>query len=350
MSGVIEISLSALAANYRRLSRDAAAAVAAVVKADAYGLGAQRVVACLRQQGCQEFFVATLAEGLALRRAHPEVRIYVLEGVRESTISPLLAADLTPVLNSAEQLQIWSTTGARSDAAVHVDTGMQRLGLPYAQANALLAQYQVLPSLLLTHFARADEVGHQTLALQLSRLQAVVAAQRLRQPTLRTSVSNSAALLQGLGPEDLGRAGIGLYGGNPLSGPLNPMQTVVRMYAPVLQIRDVPEGVAVGYGGTHVTPQGTRLAVIGVGYADGVPRALSNCGQFWLGGRYCPIVGRVSMDLTVVEIGDAALEAGELAEVMGDHVRVDDMARQANTIAYEIFTGLGRRMPRKYLD
>jgi len=348
VSGQLTVSLSALAANYRLLSQHATGAVAAVVKADGYGLGAVPLATHLREQGCREFFVATCAEGLQLRQAHADLTIYVLEGAHAASLTAMVAADLTPVLNTPAQLSLWSDTGR--PAAVHVDTGMQRLGLPYTDAPHMLRHSGVPLQLFVSHFARADESGHASLQQQMARAVPVYQALRGLHPGLRLSLCNSAAMLQGLGPEDLGRAGIGLYGGNPFSQRSNPMHTVLTMHARVLQVREVGSGVPVGYGGTFVAAQPTRVAVLGVGYADGLPRLLSNRGQVWLGGQRCPILGRVSMDLTAVDVSGLEVEEGDEAEVIGAAISVDEVASWADTIAYEIMTGISRRMPKRYVS
>ena len=347
MSGRLTVSLSALAANYATLKAHARGDVAAVVKADGYGLGAAAIASKLRSQGCSEFFVATCDEGIQLRQALPEETIYVLEGAHAQSLQALINANLTPVLNTPAQCAAWSATSR--PAAVHVDTGMQRLGLPYAQAVQILEQSNLTPTVLVSHFARADEPQHPSVAEQLSRINPVFETLRESCPSLRLSLCNSAALLQGVGPEHLGRAGIGLYGGNPYDDQPNPMQPVVTMHARVLQVREVASGVAVGYGGSYVTASATRLAILGVGYADGLPRLLSNKGRVWLAGQYCPIVGRVSMDLTAVDVGSLVVEEGDEAEIFGSHVPVDEVAHHAQTIAYEILTGVSRRMVRAYL-
>ena len=205
-------------------------------------------------------------------------------------------------------------------------------------------------TLLISHFARADEPGHAANGEQMARIAPIYQALQAAHPGIRLSLCNSAALLQGLGPEDLGRAGIGLYGGNPFDDRPNPMQPVVSMYARVLQVREVDAGVPIGYGGSFITPQPTRLAVLGVGYADGLPRLLSNRGQVWLGEQRCQIAGRVSMDLIAVDVGELEVAEGAEAEVFGSCIGIDEVAEQAGTIAYEILTGISRRMPRSYVD
>ncbi len=342
----LTVSLAALADNFHKLKDSAYADVGAVVKADGYGLGAARVARRLQDEGCTVFFVATVTEGTALRKVVSDYPIYVFEGATPDNVESLVSNQLTPVLNSLPQCDRWVPT--RRAAAVHVDTGMQRLGLSPAEVGHIDPTLSV--ELVMSHFARADESGHSFTAQQLKSFADAVAWLRKRQASLRVSVTNSAGMLAGLGPEDLGRAGIGLYGGNPLSGTANPMTPVATVEAQVLQVRQVEQGAPVGYGGTHIAPKATRLATLGIGYADGIPRLLSNCGRVWLQEAFCPIVGRVSMDSLVVDVGDLAVAEGDWAELLGRHVSVDAVADLAQTLSYEVLTGLGQRLERVYVD
>ncbi len=348
MNNRLIVSRAALEENYRRLKARAAGDVAAVVKANAYGLGAAEVGSSLERAGCAEFFVATAAEGVELRAALPDATIYVLEGVWQETAAALRDAELVPVLNTAAQCQVWSSSG--QPAALHVDTGMQRLGLDPAEAASVLDSVSCPITLLLTHFARADEPEHPANAEQLRRIQPVYAALKGRRSAVRLSLANSAALLSGVGPEHLGRAGIGLYGGNPFTGRENPMCAVARLEARVLQVRSIAAGVPVGYGGAFTSPAPMQLATVAAGYADGVPRLLSDNGRVFIAGEFCEIVGRVSMDMVHVDVTGIAVAEGDWAELMGVHVTVDEIAERAQTLAYEILTGIGGRVPRLYID
>jgi alanine racemase len=347
MSTRLSVSLAAVAGNYDRLCARAAGRVAAVVKADGYGLGAGPIAQHLAQLGCVEFFVATSDEGRQLRRVLPEPVIYILEGATAESVETLVEHELTPVLNSLSQCARWNPT--RRGAALHIDTGMYRLGLAPDEAATLPNDLAL--TLVITHLACADEPDNPANASQVAQIQGLYQSLRRRFPNAGLSICNSGGLLAGLGPEDVGRGGIGLYGGNPHTAGANPMQPVACFEAQVLQIRDVPPGSHVGYGGTYTAPTGgVRLAVVGAGYADGVPRLLSGHGSVWLGGRQCPIVGRVSMDCTNVDIGDADVAEGDWAELLGTHIELDTVAALAQTIGYEILTGLGRRTSRTYLD
>lgn len=343
MSARVRIDADALAANYALFQRNARPGTAgAVVKADGYGLGAAEVARTLARAGCSDFFVATAAESLVLRAALPAARIWVFEGALEETAGELLSADATPILNHSGQLEIWRRQGAGRPAAVHVDTGMERLGFAWQGDPGELAGVEI--SLLLTHLACADEPDHPLNARQLSRLE----PWRRALPTVPLSVGNSAAILSGMAG-GLGRPGIGLYGANPyLRGP-NPMRTVATFEARILQMREIAAGATVGYGATFTAAAPRTLAVIGAGYADGIPRLLSNRGQVAIGGVRCPVVGRVSMDLTVIDATGVEARVGDWVEVFGSTISVDEVAAWADTMAYEVLTGLAQRACREWL-
>ncbi|MEQ8860600.1 MAG: alanine racemase [Pseudomonadales bacterium] len=349
MSARLRIDLGALAANYQ-LFRDAASpgVAGAVVKADGYGLGAPEVVRALARSGCENFFVATSAEGVdvraALPAALPDPRIFVFEGAQDDTVMDLLGADLVPILNHAGQLAVWREAAAGRPAAVHVDTGMHRLGFP---ADVTAAHFRgVRITLLLTHLARADEPDHEMNRRQLERFSRA----REALPGVDVSIGNSAAVLAGGDfAGDLCRPGIGLYGGNPFLDRPTPVRPVVTLEGRILQLRDVAAGESVGYGATFTARAPLRLAVVGLGYADGLPRLLSNRGEVAVGGRRCAIVGRVSMDLTTVDVSGVDAAVGDWVEFVGPQVLVDEVAAWAETIPYEILTGLGARPRRDFV-
>ncbi len=354
--GILTIDLDAVAANWR-LIRDAVAPqgarAAAVVKADSYGLGADRVARRLAAEGCRSFVVASLDEGMAVRAViGPDPAILVLGGPFAGCEGDFTAHDLTPVLNSPEQMRRWADKGGGRPSVLHVDTGMSRLGLTPDEVgdladSPLLAA--VRPVLLMSHLACADESGHPMNAQQLARLQA--AQQRLGIP--RASFANSSGVF--LGPAyhfHLVRPGMALYGLNPTPGAANPMAPVVRLEARIIQVRAVDEGMTVGYGATHQIAGPRRLATVAAGYADGLLRSLSNRAFGWLEGVRVPLVGRVSMDLIifdVTEVPEAQAQAGALVELVGPHQSADDLADLAGTIGYEVLTALGRRYHRHYL-
>ena len=354
---VLTVDLAALRANYRRLCRQAGGArVAGVVKADAYGLGAERVAPVLWAEGCRTFFVAHLSEALALRPVLPdEAEILVLNGLAPGDERRCADAGIAPVINSAAQLDAWSALaralGRPLPAALQVDSGMARLGLAPEEVAAIAADPARLDgidvTLVMSHLACADEPNHPANRAQLEAFR-VLAAQL---PEARRSLANSAGVF--LGPDfhfDLCRPGIALYGGQPFEGPENPMRAVARLDARVIQIREVPAGAGVGYGWSLVTPGAMRLATIGIGYADGWPRALSNRLGAYHEGQALGAAGRVSMDSVILDIGSAALKPGDLVELIGPHQSLGEVAATAGTIPYEILTALGQRFERRYVE
>jgi alanine racemase len=345
VSGRLRIDLDALAANYRMFQAAAAPADAAgVVKADAYGLGAIPVARRLWREGCRRYFVATAAEGAALRAGLPDARIYVFEGVEPDTAGTLLAADLVPVLNHEGQLDCWRAAAPGRSAAVLFDTGMHRLGFGW---DAPATTFDGVPlELLMTHLACADEPGHPLNRLQIERFAAI----RARHPGVPASIGNSAGALGVVGAAaELCRPGIGLFGGNPFSDRVNPMATVATLEGRVLQVRTVPAGEAVGYGASFRARGAVTLAIVGLGYADGLPRLLSNRGMAWVAGERRPIVGRVSMDLTVVDVTGLSVTVGDWVEFFGPRIPLDEVAGWAGTIGYELLTRLGPRLERIYV-
>jgi alanine racemase len=350
-SPLLRIDLDALARNFRALREAAAPAeCAAVVKADAYGLGVAPVVARLLREGCRRFFVATLAEARELRALSSEAEIYVFEGAVAGATASLEALRAVPVLNSLEQIERWR---GRGRALLHLDSGMTRLGLGERDV-AMLAERPMLldgieVELIATHLACADEPDHPRNAEQLAQFERL----RAQLPSAPTSIGNSAGLLGGPATRgDLVRPGIALYGGNPFGGRPNPMERVVTLTAPILQIREIDTVSAVGYGATYAAEPRARLAIVGIGYADGYRRSLGNRGVAAVGGQRVPVVGRVSMDLTVLDISalpSDSVRAGDSAELIGENVGLDEVAELAGTIGYEILTGLGRRLRREYV-
>lgn len=370
--GRVTIDLPALAANYRLLCRTAAPArVAGVVKANAYGLGIDVVAPVLWREGCRTFFVALPSEGVALRQILPDAEIYVLAGLfGPESAGAYREAELLPVLNDLADISLWEAFGwdgetAPRPCAIHVDTGMNRLGLTPDQALAFLSENAITgalsPRLVMSHLACGDETRSPMNAEQLHRFQAVAS----RFSGVESSLANSAGLF--LDPAfhfDLVRPGIALYGGRPSDGPAaNPMRPVVTVEARVVQVREVPAGGVVSYGGTHSLTRDSRVAVVAAGYADGLHRALSGAGvplrepvaaggEAWVQGRRVPIVGRVTMDLTlldVTELGADAVGHGDHVEFFGHNIPLDEAAAAAGTISYELLTSIGRRYHRRVL-
>lgn len=353
-TGAIVVDLGALARNFTKLRALAAPAeCAAVVKADAYGLGVAPVVARLQREGCRRFFVASLAEGQELRRLAPEAPIYVFEGIVDARGDALAAASLTPVLNSLEQIEKWAARPLPAPAALQIDTGISRLGMTASEVAALARNAALLErlsiDLVLTHFACADEPSHALNCEQLRRFETL----RRLLPAAPTSIGNSAAIFVDAAHRgDVVRPGIALYGGNPFSDRANPMEPVATLRARILQIREVDEPLTVGYGATHRVLPPARLAVVGVGYADGYPRSLGNVGVVVVNGRRAPVVGRVSMDLTCIDVSGvpaSEVRVGDWVELFGPTMPIDAVAEAAGTISYELLVGLGPRLRRQYV-
>jgi alanine racemase len=357
-SASLTVRLGAIAANYRTMRHMAGrAAVAAVVKADGYGLGAKIVAPALAGAGCDIFFVAQLAEGLALRPLLPHARIFVLDGAAPAAVPALVAHNLTPVLNSLPDIAAWAAAAPRGqrDAAIHIDTGMNRLGLKSEELSLLAAEWRerlrgINLVLLMSHLACADDLGPQAAMnrRQLTRFRTALAML----PPAPASLAASSGIF--LGPAyhfDLVRPGIGLYGVGP-KGRENPMKNVAVLKARVLQTRRIDKGDSVGYAATFRAKRPTMLATVALGYADGIRRAASNKGWAVFGGARAPFAGRVSMDLLTLDVTDLKKppQAGDAIELLGDSVPVSDVAEAWGTNAYEVLTGFSPRIPRRYTD
>ena len=357
-TGYLTIDLAALARNYERLSAEVAPArAAAVVKADAYGLGADRVSEKLHAHGCRHFFVAQFAEALALRPGLPaDATIFVLNGLQPGNEPACAEGGIVPVINSLEQWHRWAetarTAGRRLPAVLQFDTGMSRLGLPPEDRPALAGLVKDASGVdvlyIMSHLASADEPDSEQNAAQRAEMDLVTA----EFPQFPACFANSGGVFLGKPYHGvLARPGIALYGGAPTAGRKNPMEPVVSLDIAVVQVRTVPAGARIGYSGTHVTTAEMRLATIAAGYADGLPRSLSGKGAAYCDGVRLPIVGRVSMDSIILDISalpEGRLTLGSRVEILGPHQTLEDVARDAGTIAYEILTGLRHRYARQY--
>lgn len=353
-AGLLTIDLGAVVENWKRLASMApAAACAAVVKADAYGLGLGPVVGALAKAGCRSFFVARVAEAFAARAAVPDAAIHLLDGLPPGTAAVLRDARIHPVLGSVEEIAEWAQTGGDAPAALHVDTGMNRLGLPLEQAQQGPSAWPFVPALVMSHFVSSEIAADPLNALQMERFARVRGAFS----GVPGSLANSSGIF--LGPDahhDMLRPGYALYGGNPTPGSENPMREVVQLEATVLQVRDVPAGATTGYNAQWTASRPSRLATIAYGYADGFPRTASSGGEHRgaevvIDGRRCPIAGRISMDLSVVDITalpPGMVRRGDTATLLGDGIAIDEFAGWCGTNGYEILTRLGRRACRSY--
>ena len=354
----LTVDLDALAANFHAIrARGPAAETAPVLKADAYGTGAAPVGRRLWAEGARTFYVARASEGGTLRAAlGPDrpARIYVLDGCPVGAAPRLLAHDLVPVLNGLDQVEHWSLAaprGGRLPCALHIDTGLNRLGLRPEEATALadapgrLNRLDV--DLVMSHLACGGIPDHPMNPVQRDRFVAAAA----RFPEARKSLASSGAAFQTQDYAfDMIRAGISLYGGGPFDAPDPRIVPVATLDAPIVQVRSLRPGETVGYGATFTVDRPLRMAVIALGYADGILRTFSPGGYGWLAGRRCQMLGRISMDLIamdVTEVADAA--PGQRVELFGPNLAIDTVARQAGTVSYELLTRIAARVPRVHV-
>jgi alanine racemase len=364
--GILTVDLGALAANWRTLKKSAETAeCSAVVKADAYGIGIEQAVPALSGAGCRTFFVAQLSEAVRVRAVAPDAAVYVLNGLPPGTAPTFARQSLRPVLGSQDEIDEWAEFGRAQSlklpAAIHVDTGMNRLGLSVAESLALHGDVRLdrfEPALVMSHLVSAEEPGDPINRRQIEAF----AALRQALPAVRASLANSSGIFLPQNPHhDLVRPGIALYGGNPTPARSNPMRPVVGLEGRIIQVRTVEDGEAVGYNAQWTARGRRRLAVLSVGYADGYLRAAGATdaklrdgvpsGEAIVAGRRCPFAGRVSMDLIAVDITDVdetAVKRGDFATLIGGDLTVDEVGRRAGTISYEILTDLGRRYARIY--
>ena len=362
LGGQLSIDLGALARNWRALDKVSAGALtAAVVKADAYGTGIEQASKALHAAGARFFFVATPDEGMAVRAAVPDAHIFILYGLYPGAANLYIRQNLMPVLSSMSMLEEWMAKCIERNeaypAAFHFDTGINRLGFRLNEASLVRESIEKLgyaPQMVMSHLACADTPNHQKNRTQLALFGSVMA----QFPGIPASLANSAGLMTGRDYHfQMVRPGIALFGGRAVGGRKNPMQPVVTLHVPILQVTEGRTGETVGYGATYTLNRPSKLAVLGYGYADGFLRALSGTnprpgGKVFIRGKHCPVIGRISMDLTVVdvtELGSDLPTPGEGAEVLGANVSVDDQADAAGTIGYEILTSLKGRYSRNYV-
>jgi alanine racemase len=361
VGGVLTIDLVAIEANWKRLaSMTVPAECAAVVKADGYGCGIDVVTRQLLAAGCRTFFVADIAEGRRVRAIAPQATIYVLSGIFPNTPPALAEARLRPVINSLTELAEWdafvATHNWAGGAALHVDTGMNRLGLATEDAAAIAPRVQSANhgfTLVMSHLACAETPDHPMNDKQIRAFRDV----RIQFRGVPSSLANSSGIfLAGTVHCDLVRPGAALYGVNPMPGKPNPMRPVVGLLGRILQVRHVKRGDTAGYCADWTASRASRLAIIAVGYGDGYFRSTAAArskpaASVMIAGKRCPIVGRVSMDMIAVDITDlpeGSAHRGDFATLIGAGIGVDDLAAAAGTIGYEVLTHLGRRYQRVY--
>jgi alanine racemase len=360
-TGVLTVDLDAIVANWRKLEKTAVPAeCAAVIKADAYGCGIDPVATALAGAGCKTFFVATLDEARAARAALPSAAIYVLDGFFQNCGDAFAKIDARPVIGDLNELAEWDVFCRRSGwaggVAIHIDTGINRLGLSVAEAQGIIPRINAGDhgiTLVMSHLASAEQLNHPLNARQLASFREIASLFS----NVPASLSNSSGVFLGAAFQfDMVRPGAALYGINPTPEADNPMRPVVDLKARIVQIRNVEKGETVGYGGTWTARRQTRLAIIAAGYADGYFRAASaNDGtrgaEVVVAGKRCAVAGRISMDLTAIDVTDLeknAARRGHMVTLIGEGITVDEIAHHFGTIGYEVMTSLGRRFARLY--
>ena len=359
--GILTVDLAAIEANWRSLGHRAMPAeCAAVIKADGYGCGIEKVAAALAKAGCKTFFVADLAEARQVRNVAPDPAIYVLNGLLSGTAGSYADIRARPVIGSMVELAEWDAFASvnqwHGGAALHVDTGMNRLGISVNEAAALAPRIRSENhgiTLLMSHLACAEQPEHPLNERQISVFREV----RMLYRGIPSSLANSSGIFLGQAAHcDMVRPGVALYGVNPIPGKSNPMRPVIELQARIAQVRTVPRGETVGYDAAWTAKRTTRIAVVAVGYADGYLRAASASDEApgadaIVAGQRCPLAGRVSMDLLAIditELPDNAARRGDLATLIGGEITVDALAAAVGTIGYEVLTSLGRRYHRVY--
>jgi len=372
---VITIDLGVVGANWRALKDLVApAACAAVVKANAYGLGADRVIPALTNAGCEVFFVATVTEAKKTRNLAPQSTIYVLDGLLPDAAGAMLDCNGWPVLSSLQEAREWGKHASAQGpdislpCALHVDTGLNRLGFDARDLQALAADMHLLGrldvKLVMSHMACADEPGHPMNETQRS----VFDGLQPLLPSVAASLAASDGLMLGASYHyDLVRPGYALYGGQAVSGQTTPVQPAVQVYARVLQVRDVAPSQTVGYSAAFSPTRPSRVATIAAGYADGIfrhasvstptprdtPETTEPAPCVAIGARTAPLIGRVSMDLITVDVTDfedQPVERGDWAEIIGPNLTIEEVGTVSGTIGYEVLTRLGQRFHRIYLN
>jgi alanine racemase len=359
--GFLTVDLGALVANWGILQRRTTPSeCAGVVKADAYGCGIEKVTTALSKGGCKTFFVADLPEARRVREVAPEAAIYVLNGLMPNTAPAYAELRARPVIGSVLELAEWDSfvtaQNWRGGAALHVDTGMNRLGISVNEAAAMAARIRTENhgiTLVMSHLACADQPEHPLNERQIALFREV----RLFYRGIPSSLANSSGIfLSDKAHCDVVRPGVALYGVNPTPGQPNPMQPVVELNARIVQVRSVPRGETVGYSATWTAHRATRIAVAAVGYADGYLRASGSSdetpgGFAIVNGKRCPLAGRISMDLLAIDVSElpeGTVRRGHIATLIGDELPIDEVALAASTIGYEFLTSLGRRYHRVY--
>jgi alanine racemase len=359
--GILTVDLAAIAANWNALAgMTVPVECAAVVKGDGYGCGLEPVTRTLYRAGCRTFFVADIPEGRRVRAVASDAAIYILNGVMPGSAQAFAADYLRPVISSTTELAEWdafvATRNWRGGGALHVDTGMNRLGITVDEAVAIAPRLQSENhgfTLLMSHLACAEIPGHPMNDRQIRLFREV----RMLYRGVASSLANSSGIfLGGTAYCDLVRPGVALYGVNPTPAKKNPMRPVVELKARIIQVRTINKGDTVGYGAAFTATRPSRIAIVAVGYADGFLRSAAAArgkpaAEVVVAGKRCPVAGRVSMDVLAVDVtdlSDGAVRRGDFATLIGGRLSVDDLAAGMGTIGYEVLTHLGRRYHRVY--
>ena len=355
----LEINIDSIIHNYQLINNKVGnTECAAVLKADAYGMGASVVAKALDKVGCSTFFVATIDEGIELRACFSknENQIAVLSGLLEGSEDIFYSNKLTPVLNDTEQIKKWAIYNKQkkisATSILHIDTGMNRLGLTINELYDIIKNPTELKQLhvewIMSHLACGDQPRDIMNEKQLS----VFLNAKKEFPNVKASLANSAGVFLGQSYHlDMVRPGIALYGSGSGSIPSKPLKQVIKLYSRILQIRTLSTGASVGYGASYRVSEATRVATVGLGYADGYLRSLSNCSWVFFNGLRLPVIGRISMDYITIDITQIASEkikTGDFIEIIGDKFTLDDLATVANTVPHELLTRLGTRHHRIY--
>jgi alanine racemase len=356
-SAILTIDLAAVRKNYQILQDTLnGVEVASVVKANGYGLGADKIGTALVKAGCKKFFVAHLEEGIHLRRYVGDAEVHILGGLLPGASDAYREHSLTPVLGSLHEILTWGayTRDTPLPCDIHVDTGMLRLGLPQSELHRIANDPDIITRLqvsnIISHLASADELNRNQTEAQLRAFQ--IARKTL--PMGNACLANSSGIFCGKPYHlDMVRPGIALYGANPTPNFQNPMCPTIELKAKIIQIRDASAGETVGYGATYKVYKNSKIATVSVGYADGYSRSLSNKAFAYLGRHQIPLVGRVSMDLITFDITNVPIDLckiGAWVELIGPNHSIDDVANEGDTISYEVLTNLGARYHRVYIN
>src|SRR5438270_3457194 len=360
-TGVLTVDLDAIVANWRKLEKTAVPAeCAAVIKANASGCGLEPVARALARAGCKTFFVATLDEARVARDALPSAELYVFDGFFQNCGDAFAKLNCRPVIGDLNELAEWDVFCRRSGwsggAAIHIDTGMNRLGLTLLEANGIVPRINAGDhgiTLVMSHLACAENLNHPLNAKQVASFREIASLFS----GVPASLANSSGIYLGAQFQfDMVRPGAALYGINPTPEADNPMQPAVELKARIVQLRTIERGDSVGYGGTWTARRPTKLAIVAAGYADGYFRAAgANDGtrgaEVVVAGKRCPVAGRISMDLMAVDITDLpdkTARRGHMATLLGEGITVDELAHHFGTIGYEVLTSLGKRYARIY--